>query len=160
MFTLTAMPDPKPAVKPEGPPLWKKAFDAMERTVAPQLEKAIRTDQFADAAAALAKGQNQMRIRAERASRQAMHAANMATATDVKRISDQLASVERRLNDMAKQQERILTALESDSRPSVGATPTGRRKEVTRSTPSSVKTPTIQASKSAALKTSKRGARG
>ena len=155
------MPDPKPAVKPEGPPLWKKAFDAMERTVAPQLEKAIRTDQFADAAAALAKGQNQMRIRAERASRQAMHAANMATATDVKRISDQLASVERRLNDMAKQQERILTALESDSMPSsIGARATVRRREATRPTPSSVKTPTIQASKSAAVKSSKRGARG
>ena len=91
--------------------MWKKAFDAMEKSVAPQLEKAIRTDQFADAASALTKVQAQMQKRAEKASRDALHRANMPAATDVKRLADQMASLERRMHEISKQQHEILDLL-------------------------------------------------
>ena len=103
-------------------PAWKKAFDAVEKSVAPKLEQAVRTDQFADAAAALTKVQGQMQKRVEKASRDALHRANMPAATDVKRLADQMASLERRMHEIAKQQHEILDLLRKQLGQSAGST--------------------------------------
>jgi hypothetical protein len=87
----------------EAKPLWRRLFDAVEQTVSPQLEQFVRTDQFADLAAVVARMQSDMQRRAERAMRQAWHFWNLPTGSDVKRVSEQLASLERRVRDLAKQ---------------------------------------------------------
>lgn len=96
IYTL-AMADDKP--------LWKRAFDAVEGTVGPRLEEMVRTEQFADAASAMSKLQNDMRRRAERTMRRTWHFWNLPTGSDVKRMSDQITSLERRVRDLSKRLE-------------------------------------------------------
>jgi hypothetical protein len=88
---------------PEASPLWRRAFDAVEQNISPQLEQFVRTDQFADMAAVVARVQGQLQKRAERAMRQAWHFWNLPTGSDVKRVSEQVASLERRVRDLSKQ---------------------------------------------------------
>ena len=46
-------------------PLWRRAFDAVEQRVGPQLEQAVQTEQFADVTAALARLQGQLQRRTD-----------------------------------------------------------------------------------------------
>ena len=85
--------------------LWKRAFDAVEGNIGPRLEQVVRTEQFADAASAMSKMQNDMRRRAERAMRRTWHFWNLPTGSDVKRMSDQISSLERRVRDLSKRLE-------------------------------------------------------
>ena len=86
-------------------PLWRRAFDAVEQRVGPQLEQAVQTEQFADVTAALARLQGQLQRRTERAMRRGWHFWNLPAGSDVKRMSEQLASLERRVRDLSKQLE-------------------------------------------------------
>jgi hypothetical protein len=90
---------------PEASPVWRRAFDAIEQSISPQLEQFVRTDQFADMAAVVARIQGQLQKRAERAMRQAWHFWNLPTGSDVKRVSEQLASLERRVRELSKRLE-------------------------------------------------------
>ena len=87
----------------EASPLWRRLFDAVEQTVSPQLEQFVRTDQFADIAAVVARLQGRAQKNAERAMRQAWHFWNLPAGSDVKRMSEQIASLERRVRDLSKQ---------------------------------------------------------
>jgi DNA repair exonuclease SbcCD ATPase subunit len=86
-------------------PLWRKAFDAVEHRVGPPLEQAVQTEQFADVTAALARLQGQLQRRTERFMRRGWHFWNLPAGSDVKRMSEQLASLERRVRDLSKQLE-------------------------------------------------------
>jgi polyhydroxyalkanoate synthesis regulator phasin len=85
--------------------MWRRAFDAVEGSVAPQLEQFVRTEQFADMAASIARMQTNVQRRAERSMRQAWHFWNLPSGSDVKRVSEQIASLERRVRDLSKQLE-------------------------------------------------------
>ena len=84
-------------------PLWKKLYDRIEKEVAPRLEAMVRTDQFADFTAVVTRLRNEMNRRVERASRQNLHAWNLPAGSDVKRLSEQVASLERRVRDLQQQ---------------------------------------------------------
>jgi len=86
-------------------PGWKRAFDQMESQLAPQLEQFVRTDQFADMAAARSKVQAEVQKRIADVMRQTWHFWNLPAASDVKRLSEQVASLERRVRDLTKQLE-------------------------------------------------------
>lgn len=86
-------------------------FDAMEGSVAPQLEEFVRTDEFADMATAFAKMQADFQERAERSMRQTWHFWNLPAGSDVKRLSDQVASLERRVRSLDKRLEHELDEL-------------------------------------------------
>ena len=86
-------------------PLGRRAFDAVEQSVGPQLEQAVKTEQFADVAAAVARLQGQLQRRTERFMRRSWHFWNLPAGSDVKRMSEQLASLERRVRDLSKQLE-------------------------------------------------------
>ena len=83
-------------------PLWRKAFDSVERAIAPGLEAAVRSEGFADVATVAMRVRADMARRAERAMRRALHRWNLPAGSDVKRLSEQIASVERRVRDLAK----------------------------------------------------------
>ena len=83
-------------------PLWKKAFDSVERAVAPGLESAVRSEGFADVATVAMRIRSEVARSAERSMRRALHFWNMPAGSDIKRLSEQVASVERRLRDLAK----------------------------------------------------------
>jgi uncharacterized membrane protein YccC len=80
-------------------------FDAVEKNLTPQVEQWVQSEQFADLAAAATKLQGQVQERTERAMRRGWHFWNLPAGSDVKRMSEQLASLERRVRDLSKQLE-------------------------------------------------------
>jgi hypothetical protein len=97
-------------------PLWRRAFDSVEHAVGPPLEQVVRTEGFADVTAAAARLQGQLQRRTERLMRRGWHFWNLPAGSDVKRMSDQLASLERRVRDLSKQLEDARRAQEADTR--------------------------------------------
>jgi hypothetical protein len=87
----------------EPTPLWRKAFDAAEQAVAPHLEQAVRTDQFAIAVGVVQRVQNELRQRGERTSRQVLHLLNLPAGSDVNRLMAQIGSLEREVRELRKQ---------------------------------------------------------
>ena len=77
------------------PPLWRQAFDAVEGRIGPPAERAVQTDLFADAVALALRGRRRVQREVERQSRRALHLVNIPTATDIKRVSEQLAALQR-----------------------------------------------------------------
>ena len=99
----------------EPAPLWKRAFDAAEKAVAPKLEAAVRTEQFAETASALTKLQSKARTQAKERSQQAMHNWNLPTATDISRLREQVTSLERAVRDLTKQVQALQGALPTEA---------------------------------------------
>ena len=86
-------------------PLWRRAFDAVEREVGPRLESVVQTPGFTQAIAVMGTLQRRARREVERRTRRVLHFWNLPTGSDVKRLSEQVASVERRLRDLNKRLE-------------------------------------------------------
>ena len=84
-------------------PMWRRAFDAVEKNLTPQLEQMVRTEQFADVASAFTRMQLEFQRRAERSLRQTWHFWNLPAGSDVKRLTEQVASLERRVRELSKQ---------------------------------------------------------
>ena len=89
-----------PAMPPERPPMWKQVFDKLEAAVAPHLEAAVRTEQFADGAATITKLQSEAKKRAAKASQQAMHFWNIPTARDISRLLEHVTDLERKVRSL------------------------------------------------------------
>jgi hypothetical protein len=85
--------------------MWRRAFDAVEQNLTPQIEQWVRTDQFADMAAVMQRLQTQAQKRSERALRQTWHFWNLPAGSDVKRLNDRISSLERRIRELQRQLE-------------------------------------------------------
>lgn len=85
--------------------MWRWMFDAVERPVGGTMERLVQTEAFAEAFARMTKVQAQSRRRLERLTRRVLHLWNLPAATDVKRVEERLAGVERRLRDVSKRLE-------------------------------------------------------
>jgi hypothetical protein len=81
-------------------PLWRRAFDAVERPVGARLEQAVQTDRFADAAGLLLKLRLRVERQLEAASRHALHRANLPAASDVAHLREQVAALDRRMREL------------------------------------------------------------
>ena len=88
------------------PPLWRQAFDAVEGRVAKPAEQAVQSDVFADALALAFRGRRRVQREIERQSRRVLHLVNIPTATDVKRVSEQLAALQRQTRALEHRLER------------------------------------------------------
>jgi hypothetical protein len=78
-----------------GKPLWRRTFDAVERPAGQRLERAVQTEQFADAVGAVLRLRAGLGHRVERASRRALHRVNLPAASDVAGLREQLAGLDR-----------------------------------------------------------------
>jgi hypothetical protein len=85
--------------------MWRRAFDAVERPVGEKLENLVQTEAFADTAARVTKWEAQSRRQFERLTRDVLHLFNLPSATDVKRVEQRLAAVNRQLRELSKQLE-------------------------------------------------------
>jgi flagellar motility protein MotE (MotC chaperone) len=83
----------------------------VERAIAPGLESAARSEGFADIATIAMRMQAEAARRTERAMRRALHLWNLPAGSDVKRVSEQIASLERRVRDLAKRVEELAEEL-------------------------------------------------
>jgi hypothetical protein len=78
-------------------------FDAAERRIGPAAEQLVRSDTFADVVGAVSRINHRNRLRAERLLRDSWHRLNLPAGSDVKRLSDQVTKLERRVRDLQDQ---------------------------------------------------------
>ena len=83
-----------------GKPLWRKAFDAVDSRVAPPVEAGAHSDLFGDLVALNWRIARRAQREVERRTRRVLHMANLPTATDVRRLSEQVAALQRQLREL------------------------------------------------------------
>jgi hypothetical protein len=81
-----------------GPPLWLKTVYRLERAIGGPIESAVHSNTYFDLVAQA----NRARARAggavEGVSRRGLHLLNLPAGTDIRRVREQLARMERRMN--------------------------------------------------------------
>ena len=87
-------------------PLWRQGFDAIERRLAGPVEEAVRTELFADVVALAIRARRRAQREVERRTRAVLHAVNVPTATDVRRVSEQLADLQRQVRELERVEPR------------------------------------------------------
>jgi polyhydroxyalkanoate synthesis regulator phasin len=83
-----------------GKPLWRKAFDAVEGRVAGPVEIGAHSDVVGDLIALNVRVARRAQKEVERRTRRVLHLANLPTATDVRRLSEQVAALQRELREL------------------------------------------------------------
>ena len=92
-------------------PLWRKAFDAIERQLAAGSEAWIQSETFMDLATHSIRIQHKMLHEVQHATERWLHLWGGVSRGDVLRLSNQVASLERQIRDLrreADQRERPL----------------------------------------------------
>jgi hypothetical protein len=92
--------------QPPTKPSWRKAFDVVERRVAGPVESGVRTDAFNDAMAVVYRTRREFQRGIEWQLRRVLHLANLPAATDVKRVSEQVAALHHDLRVLQRDLER------------------------------------------------------
>jgi hypothetical protein len=88
-------------------PLWLKLVLRLERAVGGPVEAAVRSDTYFDAVAELNRGTRTVTDAMESVSKRALHLLNLPAGTDIRRMREQLARMDRRLLQVAKELERL-----------------------------------------------------
>jgi polyhydroxyalkanoate synthesis regulator phasin len=83
-----------------GKPLWRQVFDAVDRRVAGPVEAGAHSDLFNDLVSLQWRLARRAQREAEKRTRRVLHAVNLPTATDVRRLSEQVASLQRQLREL------------------------------------------------------------
>jgi hypothetical protein len=95
-------------------PLWRQAFDAAERAVAPRAENLVRTPYFALGAALTRRAQSFAGRSVQGLSARAWHLVNLPAGSDISRLRTQVGSLDREVR-------RLTMQLESERRRSAGS---------------------------------------
>ena len=90
------------AQQPPARPLWVRLVHDLERAIAAPVEAAVRSDEYFDLVARLNRARAHATKTVEGISEEWLHLFNLPTATDLRRVREQLTRVERRLNALAK----------------------------------------------------------
>ena len=99
------------------PPLWRQAFDAAERAVAPRAEELVRTEYFALATALARRARNVAGTSVQGLTARARHRVNLPAGSDISRLRTQIGSLDREVR-------RLTIQLESERRRAGSATRT------------------------------------
>jgi polyhydroxyalkanoate synthesis regulator phasin len=83
-----------------GKPLWRHVFDAVDQRVSGPVEAGAHSDLFSDLVTLQIKLGRRAQREVEKRTRRVLHAVNLPTATDVRRLSEQVASLQRQLRDL------------------------------------------------------------
>ena len=92
-------------------PLWRKAYDAIERPLAAGSEAWIQSETFMDLATHSIRIQRRMLREVQQNTERWLHLWGFVSRSDVLRLSNQVASLERQVRDLrraAEQRERPL----------------------------------------------------
>jgi hypothetical protein len=88
---------------PANQPLWLKAVHRLERAIGEPVEAAVRTDTYFDAVTRLNRARRKAGGMVEGVTRRAWHTLNLPAGTDVRRMREQLARVERRVAQLSEE---------------------------------------------------------
>jgi hypothetical protein len=84
-------------------PRWLKLVHRLERTIGTHVEAAVRSDTYFDVIAQATKARNRLTGTVEGLQREWLHLLNMPAGTDIKRLREQLARMERGLAELTKE---------------------------------------------------------
>jgi hypothetical protein len=87
------------------PPLWRQAFDAVERRVTPRAEEFVRTETFAVGAAVTRRAVTLARDTARGATTRLWHLIDLPAGTDVSRLRAQVGALDREVRRLTLQLE-------------------------------------------------------
>jgi hypothetical protein len=82
-------------------PLWLRAVVRLERTIGEPVESLVRSDAYFDTMAKVGRVRRKATGKVEGVSRRGLHLLNLPAGTDVRRMRQQLARMERRLNELS-----------------------------------------------------------
>jgi hypothetical protein len=88
-------------------PLWLKIVIRLERAVGGPVEAAVRSDVYFDVVAELNRGTRRLTDAAESVSKRGLHLLNLPAGTDIRRVREQLARMDRRLLEISKELEQL-----------------------------------------------------
>ena len=112
------------AQTPPGTPLWRQAFDAAERAIAPRAEDLVRTESFSLATALLRRAQTVAGRSVQDLSARAWHLLNLPAGSDISRLRAQIGSLDREVRRLTIQleQERRRGSASRSARPTPAPT--------------------------------------
>jgi hypothetical protein len=96
-------------------PLWLRAVHRLERAIGEPIETVVRSDPYFDVVAHATRARAHAVGAAEGISRRCLHLLNLPAGSDVRRVREQLARMERRLQTLTDE----IASLEAD-RPADG----------------------------------------
>jgi hypothetical protein len=86
---------------PANQPLWLRAVIRLERTIGEPIESAVRSDTYFDLVSTTTRVRRKVTGTAEGVSRRALHLLNLPAGSDIRTMRQQLARMERRLNQLS-----------------------------------------------------------
>ncbi len=84
-------------------PLWLKAVLKLERAVGGPVEAAVRSDTYFDLVTKATRATGTVKRKASGASTRVLHVVNLPAGSDMQRMREQLARMERRLNRLTEE---------------------------------------------------------
>jgi hypothetical protein len=88
-------------------PAWLKLVLRLERAIAAPVEAAVHSDAYFDVVAELNRGTRRLTDAAESVSKRGLHLLNLPAGTDIRRVREQLARMDRRLLQISKELEQL-----------------------------------------------------
>jgi hypothetical protein len=86
-------------------PLWLRAVIRVERAIGEPVEAAVRTETYFDVMTKVTRTTKTVKRKASGVSTRGLHLLNLPAGTDVRNLREQLARMERRLNQLSEQVE-------------------------------------------------------
>jgi hypothetical protein len=99
------------------PPLWLKLVLRAERAIGGRVESAVHSDAYFDLITEVNRSRALLTGTVEGISRRLLHLANIPAGTDIRRVREQLARMERRILELSKDLEDARAANDSDRSP-------------------------------------------
>ena len=99
---------------PPASPLWRQAYDAAERAVAPRAENLVRTEYFSLGVALARRAQTLAGRSVQGLTARAWHLVNLPAGSDISRLRTQIGALDREVR-------RLTIQLESERRRTAGA---------------------------------------
>jgi hypothetical protein len=85
---------------------WRKAFNAVERSVSPRVESLVHSEEFAQMTALIARTRRLTGKRVNAIAASAWHLMNLPASTDVQRLRRQVGELDREVRRLSLQLDR------------------------------------------------------
>jgi hypothetical protein len=95
-------------------PLWLKLVLRLERAVGGPVEAAVHSDTYFDVVTELNRGTRRLTDAVESVSKRGLHLLNLPAGTDIRRVREQLARMDRRLLQITKELEQLERARDTE----------------------------------------------
>lgn len=95
-------------------PLWLKLVLRFERAVGGPVEAAVHSDTYFDLVTELNRGTRRLTDAVESVSKRGLHLLNLPAGTDIRRVREQLARMDRRLLEITKELEQLERARDTE----------------------------------------------